>query len=283
MERMPTSLEPGAASDTRRKIVRAALALGARAGNWDAVHVHEVARQAGVPMEQLREHFGDKDAIAEGCFDEADAALLRMGGQTGWAGRGPSGTMTAPMAALNPSTLTILALTPLIAWRIYARVRRMVGRQRVSRVRLWITLILFPLLLGLLSMSAYAHWERLGWLAGGLAAGAGLAVFGLKHTRFEPTREGLFYTPNAHLGIALSLLFVGRIGWRLAQLFIHGMPQPGQPDDFTTSPLTLSIVGLLFGYYIGYAIGLMRWRLGVLRAKRMREAAQADSGNEAAP
>jgi hypothetical protein len=189
--------------------------------------------------------------------------------------------MTARMAALNSSTLTILALTPLIAWRIYVRIRRMVGRQRVSRIRLWITLILFPLLLALLSMSAYAHWERLGWLAAGLAAGAGLGVFGLKHTRFEPTREGLYYTPNAHLGIALSLLFVGRIGWRLVQLFVHGLPQPGQPDDFTTSPLTLSIVGLLFGYYISYAAGLMRWRFAVLRAKRVREAGQA-GGDEAA-
>jgi len=189
--------------------------------------------------------------------------------------------MTLPMVALNTSTLTVLALMPLIAWRIYARVKRMVGRQRVSRIRLWITLILFPLLLALLSLSAYGHWERLWWLAGGLAAGAGLGVFGLKHTRFEPTREGLFYTPNAHLGIALSLLFVGRIGWRLVQIFMSGLPQPGQPDNFTTSPLTLSIVGLLFGYYISYAVGLMRWRFSVLRAKRMREAAQASADETA--
>jgi ubiquinone biosynthesis protein COQ9 len=71
--------------DRRRDIVHAALGLGAKAGSWDAVHVHDIARAAGVSMEELARHFPDKDAIAEGCFDEADAALLAVGEQGGWA------------------------------------------------------------------------------------------------------------------------------------------------------------------------------------------------------
>jgi len=43
----------------------------------------------------------------------------------------------------------------------------------------------------------------------------------------------------------------------------------------------LHIVGLLFGYYISYAVGLMRWRFSVLRAKRLREAAQAGADEPA--
>jgi hypothetical protein len=31
-------------------------------------------------------------------------------------------------------------------------------------------------------------------------------------------------------------------------------------DDFARSPLTLCVFGLLAGYYIAYAIGLVRWR-----------------------
>ena len=41
--------------------------------------------------------------------------------------------------------------------------------------------------------------------------------------------------------------------------------------DFVRSPLTLAVFGLLAGYYIAYAIGLVRWRYRVLRAKRERE------------
>jgi len=115
------------------------------------------------------------------------------------------------MQAPNSSTIALLILAPLLGWRVYARFRRMVGRQRLSRVRLRITLTIFPLLVLLLGYAARSHLESLNWLATGLLAGTLLAVYGLRATRFEPTAQGLFYTPNAHLGIALSILFVGRI------------------------------------------------------------------------
>jgi len=177
----------------------------------------------------------------------------------------------------HPSTLTLLVLFPLIAWRVYARFRRMVGRQRLSKVRPWITLAIFPTLLALLAFAALAHPERLLLLVGGIGLGAALGVFGLSKTRFEPTPQGLFYTPNAHLGIALSLLFVGRIAYRLVEVYFIDPTLPQGPADFARSPLTLAVFGLLAGYYISYAIGLVRWRLKVMEAKRRREAAaQAD-------
>ena len=100
------------------------------------------------------------------------------------------------MQTPTTSTITLLILLPLLLWRIYARFRRMVGRQRLSRARPWITLAIFPLLVVLLGFAAQAQIERLWWLAVGLAFGAALGIFGLKMTKFEPTREGLFYTPK---------------------------------------------------------------------------------------
>jgi hypothetical protein len=171
------------------------------------------------------------------------------------------------MQAPSATTLALLALFPLIAWRIYSRIRRLVGRQRLSKVRPWITLAIFPTLIGLLAFAAWPHPGRLAWLAGGLAGGSLLAVYGLSRTRFDPTPQGLFYTPNAHLGIALSLLFVGRIVYRLVEVFVL---EPGLPRgtlEFAQSSLTLSVFGLLAGYYVGYAVGLVRWRARVLRDK----------------
>ena len=169
------------------------------------------------------------------------------------------------MPTPSASTVVLLALFPLIAWRIYSRVKRLVGRQRLSRIRPWITLAVFPLLIALLAFFAYPDPLRLATLAGGLGCGALLAVYGLRRTRFEPTSQGLFYTPNAHLGIALSLLFVGRIVYRLVEVFALDPGQPRGGVEFAQSPLTLSVFGLLAGYYIGYAIGLVRWRFAVLR------------------
>lgn len=189
-----------------------------------------------------------------------DAAIDRPA-----AARDTSGAMQAPPA----STLVLIALLPLIAWRMYSRFRRLVGRQRLSRIRPWITLTLFPLIVVLLAFAAWSHAEREATLVAGLAGGALLGVYGLRKTRFEPTPQGLFYTPNAHIGIALSLLFAGRIAWRLFEVYAAGPQQ--QPPDFARSPLTLVVFGLLAGYYVAYAIGLVRWRGRVMRAKQALE------------
>lgn len=176
------------------------------------------------------------------------------------------------MQAPAPATLTLMALLPLLAWRAYARFRRMVGRQRLSRIRPWITLMIFPVLLVLLTYAGRTHVDRLWWLAAGLVFGAGLGVYGLRLTHFEPTRQGLFYTPNVHLGIALSLLFVVRIAYRLIEVYALKTVASPELADFVRSPLTLAAFGLLAGYYICYAVGLMRWRYRVQAAKRLREA-----------
>lgn len=149
----------------------------------------------------------------------------------------------------------------------------MVGRQRLSAIRLWFTIVIFPLLIALIGVLTLSHPERLVLLAVGLTIGVVLGNFGLQRTKFDATPEGMFYTPNAHLGIALALLLVGRIVYRFLEIFVLA-PQLLQTsqrmDDFARSPLTLIIFGLLAGYYVTYAIGLLRWRFRVKAETRAR-------------
>ena len=176
--------------------------------------------------------------------------------------------MPAPVA----TTVAIALLVPLVAWRVYSRVRRMVGRQRLSKWRARITLTIFPLVCLMLAIGVIPHPERLAVFVAALVAGGALSVYGLKRTRFEAMPGMLYYTPNAHLGIALSLLFLGRVIYRAFEMY--AMPAAtATGGDFARSPLTLAVFGLLAGYYIGYAIGLLRYRRGVLRRKAEREAA----------
>jgi len=168
---------------------------------------------------------------------------------------------------LNPNVLVPIGVGALILWRTYARIRRMVGRQPLSKVRPWITVSVFPLILVLLATTSHASSSSLLGLAAGIVAGVGLGIYGIRVTRFENTTEGLFYTPSAHVGIALSLVFVGRILYRLFQMYgsAGGAMEP-QQMGYATTPLTLLIFGALAGYYVTYAIGLLRWRhsLGVI-------------------
>lgn len=161
-------------------------------------------------------------------------------------------------SAPSTPTIVLLLLVPLLLWRGYARYRRMVGRQRLSRLRPWITLTVFPLILGLFAYVLYPRMESLEWLAAGLAGGAGLAVYGLKLTRFERTPEGLFFTPNRILGTSLVLLFFGRVVYRVVE--VSAMSARNTLTDFVASPVTLGVFGVLAGYYIAYAVGLLRWR-----------------------
>ena len=158
--------------------------------------------------------------------------------------------------------LVALALLPLIAWRLYRRVRRLVGRQRSVVWRHWTAAILFPLLLLTLLPVALRDPWALAALGVGVTGGVALAAWGLHLTRFERSGDDFHYTPSAHIGIGLSLLLVCRILYRLVGVYDGTLAHADAARDFGRSPLTLLVFGLLAGYYAAYATGLLRWRLG---------------------
>ena len=157
-----------------------------------------------------------------------------------------------PIAAL-------LGIGALVAWRLYGRIQRLTTRQHFNLRRSRVSLVLFPLLMLLLLVGTYTHPLGIAAELGGALIGVGLAVYGLRHTQYENTTEGLFYTPNAHIGIALSVLLAGRVAYRFFQMYAAtaAVAQPSQ--DFARSPLTLLIFGTTAGYYAWYAFGLIRW------------------------
>ncbi len=175
------------------------------------------------------------------------------------------------------STLTIAAMIPLICWRMYARFKRLVGKQRFSYARPWISLSIFPAITVLLVIGTQAHPVRLAYLAAGIIVGVALGVFGLQRTKFEVTQNEFFYTPNAHVGIALSLLLFGRILYRAFQMANMPPEIPHGFAHFAGTPVTLSIFGLLAGYYVSYAIGLLRWRASATTAQVELEPERAEA------
>jgi hypothetical protein len=164
----------------------------------------------------------------------------------------------APAAPIPP--LALIGLVMLIAWRLYARMRRMIGRQLYRPARSWVSVILFPAVALLLLAGTVARPITSLAEVAGLVLGVALAVYGLRLTRFEDTPSGTFYTPNAHIGIALSALFAARVIYRMALLYIISGSLAAPPTSLTGSPLTLFIFGTLAGYYAWYALGLIRRR-----------------------
>lgn len=169
-------------------------------------------------------------------------------------------------AAPHPSLLVSVGVGALVAWRMYSRVRRVIGRQQFHKNRPWITIVVFALVFGLLMLSSMVQPMNAVALVAGAACGAALGVFGLRLTKFEQTPEGLFYTPSAHLGIALSLLLFGRVAYRMYQTYaVADQASATGMNAVTNSPLTLVIFAMLAGYYVTYAVGLIRWHRRVVR------------------
>ena len=145
----------------------------------------------------------------------------------------------------------------LVAWRVYMRIRRNIGRQPFRPGRLKTSIVIFSVVTALFLVAGIFHPAALGALVGGLALSVPIALYGIKLTKFEDTPQGKFYTPNTALGIGISALFIGRIAYRFLVLYaVTDLRAPQSPEAFQ-SPLTYFLFGLSAGYFIAYQAGVL--------------------------
>lgn len=170
-----------------------------------------------------------------------------------------------PLLLLLPLLIVCLVLLWLVLMPFALWQRYRTGRARRRAVNWVVTLNAGSLLVSALTFLVGA------WLAGywvdaalahamiGLLVGMLLGVTGLALTRFEATPQGLFYTPNRWLVLALTLVVAARIGYglyRMEQAWIAGV----QAVWLSQQGGVLAVGGVLLGHYLAYAWGL-RWRL----------------------
>lgn len=159
--------------------------------------------------------------------------------------------------AAQPNYVVPVVIFSLLAWRMYRRVRRHIGRQPFQPKQLVVRLVIYGLISLWVAFVSLAHPEVLLGFGLGLGLGAILGCVGLKLTHFEPTPDGHFYTPNIYIGVALSCLFVARIAYRMIVVYSASNDTDQPPPGLVQSPLTLCLFGLLVGYYFVYYIGLL--------------------------
>jgi hypothetical protein len=166
-----------------------------------------------------------------------------------------------------PTPVVAAVVAPLVLWRMYSRLKRLTSRQLSKTWRHRTSLVFFPLLVLALGAGAVATGPlTLAALAAGLPLGLVLGRIAIARTRFEQVGGEFYFTPHAPIGMLIGLLFIGRMAYRayeyytLSTLSTLHTPGPLQHHEFVTSPLTLFIFGLLAGYYMTYAHGLLAWR-----------------------
>ena len=157
-------------------------------------------------------------------------------------------------------TLVLLILTPLLVWRIYSRLKRLMLRQPSLLWRHWLGATALPVATVIVAVNALPNMLGLAILSLCVSAGAWLSVSGLRLTRFEHVGKEFFFTPNRRLGLLIAMLFVARLMYRGFEVYVNYSEGVPTPQDFANNPITLAAFGLLAGYFTGYSVGLVRWR-----------------------
>lgn len=127
-------------NNIREDIIDAALEL-AEQTSWEAVRLHDTASRLGVSLDTIRQHFREKEDLADAWFDRADQAMLT-------AAEAPGFLNLSPRQRLHRLVMTWLnALAPhrqVTRQMIYGKLEpghihiQIPGLLRVSRTVQWI-------------------------------------------------------------------------------------------------------------------------------------------------
>ena len=145
-------------------------------------------------------------------------------------------------------------MLPLVAWRVYVRLKRLFAHQRYSVWKHGFSVLGLSALAALMCYEAAKKHESLASLAGGLLLGFLIGGWCLYRTDFERRREGLFFTPDRYIGAALSVVLIGRLVWRGANGSTSAAGWSLQ--EFIHNPSTLFLYGIFSGHYIAFAAGI---------------------------
>jgi hypothetical protein len=160
---------------------------------------------------------------------------------------------------MSLTTLALIALVPLLIWRIHSRLKHQMTRQRSILSRHYTGLFVFVVMILIPASELGDRPFQLAALAAGAIAGIALGAYGVRRTRFEDTPEGYFFTPPSRMGILVAMLLVARVVYLGIEIYMNqGSSRPN--PRFTDSPITMLCLGLTAAYFATFSAALMRWR-----------------------
>ncbi|WP_432381296.1 hypothetical protein [Duganella sp. P38] len=158
------------------------------------------------------------------------------------------------------TTLVLLLLVPLAVWRIYSRLKVVLGRTRSELWRHYATLAVMVVMLLAVAIQNLGNWVALAALLAGAVVGGLLGRLSMKKSRLENRADGFFYTQDRKLGLLVIMLFISRLIYRLFEAYLHMHNGLALDPDFLGQPITAWLFGLLGGFYGVYATLLVKWR-----------------------
>lgn len=152
-----------------------------------------------------------------------------------------------------------------VIFGLYRRAARSIGPQELAKGKL-VRRAVFMAVIGFFFLSqSVSQPLTLAFDAVGIVIGASLACYAIKTTMFAFRNGLLFYCANPWIGVALVLLFVIRIAYRIYEVYprmadyVEGQSAPHmQLAAYSHDPLTSIILFTLITYSVVYYGFLLR-------------------------
>jgi hypothetical protein len=171
------------------------------------------------------------------------------------------------------SQIGAFLIAALFVFAIYRRLRRTFGQQLLRPIAMGIRIAVFLVIGCFLLPIALRDSAFISAMLSGIAIGVTLALFGAARTRFVRVSGQLYYLPHTYTGIAVSLLFLGRLIYRFIQVYgtlhaghtaVASADQSFTPASMVRSPLTLGLFFVVMAYYVCYYSVVLRKSRGVV-------------------
>ncbi|GGG83459.1 CcdC protein domain-containing protein [Paenibacillus radicis (ex Gao et al. 2016)] len=155
----------------------------------------------------------------------------------------------------------------IVFFLLYRRFKRTVGFQPYKPKKLKVRIGIFAVIGILLFSAGFAKPQLFAFDAIGLALGAVIVYFAIKHSRFEQREDTLYYRTHIAIEAFVVALFVGRIAYRFLITFTNGGNAAAQTSvndnaiqmqQFAGDPWTALVFYILITYYIGFYLFILR-------------------------
>jgi len=150
----------------------------------------------------------------------------------------------------------------LLVLRYRAGTMRRRGRKWAATFNLLSLLVSAALFLWVAAMTTLWVPKAFTYSLAGFAGGCLLGLLGLALTRWEPTPQALYFTPNRPLVLLLTLAVTARLLYGLWRIW-HAWRDAGTNDSWlATAGIagSMAVGAIVIGYYLTYSAGV-RWRL----------------------
>ncbi|MEH7612089.1 MULTISPECIES: hypothetical protein [Bacillaceae] len=165
---------------------------------------------------------------------------------------------------MNQQYIFIGIILLLLVYRIFKRFRRSIGWQQLNKKRILTSTVIFFIIGALILFQGGLKPIILTSDVAGILIGIGLAYFASIKTNFENRNGAWFYHTNIWISGTVTLLFFGRLVYRIYDIYSIEKLNGLQNDVLTNrlqsmaSGWSAGLMLIMFAYYIVFNLYMIR-------------------------